>query len=60
MVIKILLLYIMKLPLSFFWNVRQDPCGITRVEFINNNFIIQSLNETHHLYKPVRELKEDF
>lgn len=59
-VIKVLLLYIMGLPFSSFWNVKQDPCGITRVEFIDNKFIIQSLNETHHLYKPSRELKEDF
>ncbi len=59
-VIKVLLLHVMGLSLSSFWNVKQDPCGITRVEFINNKFIIQSLNETHHLYKPSRELKEDF
>lgn len=59
-VIKVLLLNIMGLPLSSFWNVKQDPCGITRIEFINNKFIIQSLNETHHLYRPSRELKEDF
>lgn len=59
-VIKVFLLHIMGLPLSYFWNVKQDPCGITRVEFINNKFIIQSLNETHHLYRPSRELKEDF
>lgn len=59
-VIKILLLDVMGLPLSSFWNVKQDPCGITRIEFINNKFIIQSLNETHHLHKPSRELKEDF
>lgn len=59
-VIKILLLHTMGLPLSSFWNVKQDPCGITRIEFINNKFIVQTLNETHHLYRPSRELKEDF
>ncbi|MEW6102271.1 MAG: histidine phosphatase family protein [bacterium] len=59
-VIKIILLHIMGLPLSSFWAVRQDPCGITRIEFVDNKFIIQSLNETHHLYKPSTELKEDF
>ncbi|HAW49804.1 TPA: hypothetical protein DCX16_02490 [bacterium] len=59
-VIKILLLHIMSLPLSNFWGVRQDPCGITRVEFLEGRYVIHSLNETHHLYKPSREPKEDF
>ncbi|MEW6006850.1 MAG: histidine phosphatase family protein [bacterium] len=59
-VIKIILLHIMGLKLSSFWSVRQDPCGITRIEFMDNKFIISSLNETHHLYKPSVEVKEDF
>jgi broad specificity phosphatase PhoE len=46
---RVLLLHAMELPLSRYWHLRQDPCGIDTLSFANGSFVIGSLNETQHL-----------
>lgn len=47
---RILLLLALGLPLSQFWRIRQDPCGISLLDYeAANGWTIQSVNETLHL-----------
>jgi phosphoserine phosphatase len=46
---RVLLLHAMELPLSRYWQLQQDPCGINCLSFANDSFVIRSLNETQHL-----------
>jgi broad specificity phosphatase PhoE len=59
-VIKVILLHILGLPLSAFWKVKQDPCAITRIDYNGGRYTILSLNESYHLYKPLKDRKGDF
>jgi phosphoserine phosphatase len=46
---RVLLLHAMELPLSRYWHLQQDPCGINTLSFNDGSFVIRSLNETQHL-----------
>jgi broad specificity phosphatase PhoE len=46
---RVLLLHALELPLSRYWHLRQDPCGISTLSFENDAFLIGSINETQHL-----------
>jgi broad specificity phosphatase PhoE len=46
---RVLLLFAMELPLSGYWRVRQDPCGINELLFDGGSFMIGSINQTQHL-----------
>jgi phosphoserine phosphatase len=46
---RVLLLQALELPLSRYWHLRQDPCGISTLSFADDAFFIRSLNETGHL-----------
>jgi len=46
---RALLLFALELPLSCYWNLRQDPCGISELLFDNDSFVIYSINQTQHL-----------
>jgi probable phosphoglycerate mutase len=46
---RVLLLYALDLPLSRYWHLRQDPCGVNTLVFADGSFVIGSLNETQHL-----------
>jgi phosphoserine phosphatase len=46
---RALLLFALELPLSGYWRLRQDPCGINELLFDNGLFIIGSINQTQHL-----------
>ena len=46
---RVLLLFAMELPLSRYWHLRQDPCGVNELFFDNGSFIIGSINQTQHL-----------
>jgi len=46
---RVLLLFALELPLSCYWNLRQDPCGISELLFDNDSFVIYSINQTQHL-----------
>jgi probable phosphoglycerate mutase len=46
---RVLLLFALELPLSRYWHLRQDPCGVNELFFENGSFIICSMNQTQHL-----------
>lgn len=46
---RVLLLQALELPLSHYWRLAQDTCGINELNFSNGRFSIRSLNETCHL-----------
>jgi phosphoserine phosphatase len=46
---RVLLLKTLELPLSRYWHLRQDPCGISRLSFDGDTFVVACLNETQHL-----------
>jgi probable phosphoglycerate mutase len=46
---RVLLLFALELPLSCYWNLHQDPCGISELLFDNDSFVICSINQTQHL-----------
>jgi probable phosphoglycerate mutase len=46
---RVLLLYALDLPLSRYWHLRQDPCGVSTLVCADGSFVIGSLNETQHL-----------
>jgi len=46
---RVLLLFTLELPLSRYWHLRQDPCGINELIFDNGSFVICSINQTQHL-----------
>jgi broad specificity phosphatase PhoE len=46
---RVLLLQALELPLSRYWQLRQDPCGFSTLSFGDDAFVVRSLNETQHL-----------
>jgi broad specificity phosphatase PhoE len=46
---RVLLTHMIGLPLSCYWHFKFDPCGITEIDFKDNTFFINSMNETFHL-----------
>ena len=46
---RVLLLFALELPLSRYWHLRQEPCGVNELLFDNSSFIISSINQTQHL-----------
>jgi broad specificity phosphatase PhoE len=46
---RVLLLFALELPLSKYWHLRQDPCGLNELFFENDAFVIGSINQTQHL-----------
>jgi phosphoserine phosphatase len=46
---RVLMLYALDLPLSRYWHLQQDPCGIDNLVFVDSSFVVGSLNETQHL-----------
>jgi phosphoserine phosphatase len=46
---RVLLLFALELPLSKYWDLCQDPCGLNELFFDNDTFVIRSINETQHL-----------
>ena len=46
---RVLLLFALELPLSRYWQVRQDPCGVNELLFHEGSFTIGSINQTQHL-----------
>jgi phosphoserine phosphatase len=46
---RVLLLHALGLPLSGYWQLQQDACGIDVLSFANDRFVIHSVNETQHL-----------
>ena len=46
---RVLLLFALDLPLSKYWHLRQDPCGLNELFFENDTFVIRSINQIQHL-----------
>jgi broad specificity phosphatase PhoE len=46
---RVLLLFALELPLSSYWRLRQDPCGVNELFFDGGSFVIGSINQTQHL-----------
>jgi broad specificity phosphatase PhoE len=46
---RVLLLFALELPLSRYWHLRQDPCGVNELLFDNGSFMIGAINQTQHL-----------
>ena len=46
---RVLLLFVLQLPLSRYWHLRQDPCGVNELLFENGSFMIVAINQTQHL-----------
>jgi broad specificity phosphatase PhoE len=49
---RILLLFMLGLPLSRYWHIAQGTCAINLIEFINNDFTVITMNEVCHLTLP--------
>jgi probable phosphoglycerate mutase len=46
---RVLLLHALDLPLSRYWHLKQEPCGVSELTFEDGSFIVRTMNETHHL-----------
>ena len=46
---RVLLAFALELPLSRYWHLRQDPCGLNELLFENDSFVIRAINQTQHL-----------
>lgn len=46
---RVLLLQLLELPLSAYWRLAQEPCGLSEIEVSENGARILRLNETQHL-----------
>jgi probable phosphoglycerate mutase len=45
---RVLLLYMLDLPVSRYWTLAQAPCAINLIEFDHGRFGVQSLNDHSH------------
>jgi broad specificity phosphatase PhoE len=52
---RIMLLTALDMPLSRYWNLRQDPCGISIMTFDADRCTVDRINETAHLPEPLRQ-----
>jgi len=59
-VCKVIILNVLKLPLSRFWDIRQDTCSINIFEYRDEKWIIELLNDTCHIKSLVKERLSDF
>jgi broad specificity phosphatase PhoE len=46
---RVILLHALQLPLSRYWRLAQGPCAINEIDFSENGFVVQTVNETDHL-----------
>jgi phosphoserine phosphatase len=46
---RVLLLFALELPLSRYWQLRQDPCCVDELLFDDGSFVIGSINQAQHL-----------
>ncbi len=46
---RVILLYVLDLPLSRYWRLRQHPCAINQIDFGADGFTIVAVNQTDHL-----------
>ncbi|HLH95510.1 MAG TPA: histidine phosphatase family protein [Xanthobacteraceae bacterium] len=46
---RALLLQVLDQPLSAYWRLSQDPCGISEIQIANGESRVHRVNETYHL-----------
>ena len=46
---RVILMHALDLPLSRYWALKQEPCAISELDFIQGGFAIRTINETYHL-----------
>jgi broad specificity phosphatase PhoE len=46
---RVLLLHALAAPLSCFWRIRQDPCGVNEIDADDDRCVVFAVNHTHHL-----------
>jgi probable phosphoglycerate mutase len=46
---RVLLLHLLELPLSAYWRLAQDPCGLSEIEISAQAARILRINEVEHL-----------
>jgi phosphoserine phosphatase len=49
---RVILLHALDLPLSHYWRLKQDPCGITELDVADGLYTARRINETWHLHGP--------
>jgi len=57
---KVLICALLGLDNSHFWNIRQDTCGITTFNYINEHFILTKHNNTSYLTPLPKAEPSDF
>ena len=46
---RVMLLHALDLPLSHYWRVRQEPCGVSELDLVGGAFTVRTMNDTWHL-----------
>jgi probable phosphoglycerate mutase len=46
---RVILMHALDLPLSRYWALKQEPCAINELDFVQGSFAIRTINETYHL-----------
>ena len=57
---KILICCLLGLGNSYFWNIKQDVCGITIFNYADGRFILTRHNDTSHLKELQKSVLDDF
>ena len=46
---RVILMHALDLPLSRYWSLKQEPCAINELDFVDGSFAVGTINETYHL-----------
>jgi broad specificity phosphatase PhoE len=57
---KVMILNMLELPLSRFWNIRQDTCAINIFVYQDGMWTVERINDTCHLKSLEKERLSDF
>jgi broad specificity phosphatase PhoE len=57
---KVLICSLLGLGNSYFWNIKQDVCGITIFNYVDGRFILTKHNDTSHLKELQKSVLDDF
>jgi len=57
---KVLICSLLGLENSYFWNIKQDVCGITIFNYVDGRFVLARHNDTSHLRKLQKSALDDF
>lgn len=57
---KVLICSLLGLDNSYFWNIKQDVCGITVFNYVDGRFVLTRHNDTSHLKELKKSALDDF